>query len=215
VVGQVNSQGNSGRNYTTIAYENAQSPFFSGGGPPFDGPTNVFLARDLPGGPTFTIGQDRSNYPAAVGGYAHSAVDNGVFGRTSKPGGYGVVAEGQVGCKGLLARGKKANVEMYNEGSAPQTRTDAHARGEMLCDGDGTLWYCTVAGTPGTWRKMAGAGTSGQFHPITPARVYDSRTGSAPITVAKGRLEPGTNRVVDCAVNTSGVQRTQRLWWST
>ena len=94
-------------------------------------------------------------------------------------------AYGQTGAKGLLARGKKANIEMYNEGSVPQTRTDPHARGEMLCDGDGTLWYCTVAGTPGTWQKMAGSSTAGSFHTITPARVYDSRPGEVPIAVAK------------------------------
>jgi hypothetical protein len=35
--------------------------------------------------------------------------------------------------------------------------------------------------------------------------VYDSREGELPLTVVKGRLEPGTNRVVDCTINSSGV----------
>ncbi len=202
VVGQVVTQGDSGRTYTTINYTNADSPFqgFGFG----SGPANIFLARDNPSG-IFIINPDTSLYPAAVAGYAYRAVNNGLYGYGGKADGYGVVAQGGTGAKGLLARGKKANVEMYNEGSVPQTRTDPHARGEMLCDGDGTLWYCTVAGTPGTWQKMAGSNTSGSFHAITPARVYDSRPGEPPIAVAKGLLAPGTNRVVDCTVNSSGV----------
>lgn len=202
VVGQVTTQGNTARTFTTINYTNAQSPYQGIGFG--SGPANVFLVRDNPGG-ILIINPDTSPYPAAVAGYAYRAVDNGVYGYTGKADGYGVVAYGQTGAKGLLARGKKANVEMYNEGSVPQTRTDPHARGELLCDGDGTLWYCTAAGTPGTWQKMAGSGTSGQLHPITPARVYDSRPGELPLTVPKGRLEPGMNRVVDCTVNSSGV----------
>lgn len=201
-VGQVVTQGDTGRTFTTIDYTRADSPF-SGFGIA-SGPANVFLVRDRPGG-ILIINPDGSAYPAAVAGYAYRAVNNGVYGFTGKADGYGVVAYGQTGAKGLLARGKKANIEMFNEGSVPQTRTDPHARGEMLCDGDGTLWYCTAAGTPGTWQKMAGSGTAGSFHAIAPARVYDSRAGEPPVTVVKGRLEPGTNRVVDCTVNASGV----------
>lgn len=58
---------------------------------------------------------------------------------------------------------------------APPLRTDAHVVGEIDIDGDGAVWLCTAAGSPGTWRKIAGPTTAGAFHPVTPGRVYDSR----------------------------------------
>ena len=80
-------------------------------------PANGFLVRDNPG-VVMVINPDSSLYPAAVAGYAYRAVDNGVYGFGGKVGGYGVVAQGSTCATGLLARGVKSNVEMYNEGSA-------------------------------------------------------------------------------------------------
>ena len=45
-------------------------------------------------------------------------------------------------------------------------------------DADGNLWFCVADGTPGTWRQLSGAATSGQLHVLAgPVRVYDSRPG--------------------------------------
>jgi hypothetical protein len=40
-------------------------------------------------------------------------------------------------------------------GTAGKPTTGAHLKGEISMDSAATLWVCTVAGTPGTWRKVA------------------------------------------------------------
>lgn len=65
-------------------------------------------------------------------------------------------------------------------GTPVPSRSGAVAAGSLTCDGNGDLWLCTVAGNPGTWRKLAGPATAGAFHPLaTPVRVYDSRLPGA------------------------------------
>jgi len=191
------------RNDTVLAYTNTT------GGPQTTGvvgttAANVFLARDTPSG-IFPIGQDASAYPAAVAGYARNVIDHGMYGYSSTPAGVGVVGFGAGAATGLLARGGRANAEFYNDGDAPPARSDEHSRGEIIADGDGILWYCTVAGTPGTWQRLGAAGTAGALTLIAPVRVYDSREGQQPLGVVKGPLSPGENRAVDCTFNSSGV----------
>jgi len=53
------------------------------------------------------------------------------------------------------------------------------------------------AGTPGTWRKIAGPSTGGAFHAISPSRVYDSRASEPTGNV--GLLTNGTSRTVSVA----------------
>jgi hypothetical protein len=92
-------------------------------------------------------------YPAAIGGWANRVIDNGVYGRTSRSDGYGVVAHGttvDIGgppTTGMLARGTRANMELDNRGDAPAARTDAHNSGEIIADENG-------------WRKWADASTA-------------------------------------------------------
>ncbi|MEI6496002.1 MAG: hypothetical protein WCO88_04970, partial [Actinomycetota bacterium] len=77
----------------------------------------------------------------------------------------------------------------------PSARTDAHLVGEIDTDSNGDVWYCTVSGTPGTWRKLAGSSTAGAFHALTPGRVYDSRV---PLPVA-GTITGGASRTISVA----------------
>jgi hypothetical protein len=77
----------------------------------------------------------------------------------------------------------------------PSARTDAHEVGEIDTDSLGDVWYCTVSGTPGTWRKLAGPSTAGSFHAVSPGRVYDSR---APLPVT-GTLTSGASRTISVA----------------
>jgi len=74
----------------------------------------------------------------------------------------------------------------------PPDRTDVHFAGEIDFDANNELWLCTSGGTPGTWRKIAGTSTAGAFHPVLPARVYDSRTPApgpaAPLYMGETRL---------------------------
>jgi len=75
----------------------------------------------------------------------------------------------------------------------PATRADAHVVGELENVG-GDLWWCVAAGTPGTWRKLAGPTSAGAFHALTPGRVYDSRTAQPTGNV--GRLSDTQTRTV-------------------
>ncbi|MCU0270040.1 MAG: hypothetical protein MUF83_15530 [Acidimicrobiales bacterium] len=61
-----------------------------------------------------------------------------------------------------------------------------------------SLWLCINSGTPGGWRKLAGADTAGAFH-VLPAtvRAYDSRPGNAPLGVTKGPLGSDQTRTID------------------
>ena len=60
---------------------------------------------------------------------------------------------------------------------------------------DGDLWWCVVAGTPGTWRKIGGPGVAGSFHAVTPGRVYDSRQ----TLPSPGVLAAPSNRTISVA----------------
>ena len=172
VVGGTSATTPTTRNTTTVEYTNTATPQATGPGGTFD--ANIFIVRDR-STDTPSIPDSRSSYPAAIGGYSYRTVDNGLYGYTANAG-YGVVGYGGSNAgAGVLARGGKANVELYPAGIAGPARTDGHNRGELICDADGNLWFCVVAGAPGTWRKIAGPTTGGAFHAIAPSRVYDSR----------------------------------------
>ena len=78
--------------------------------------------------------------------------------------------------------------------TVPSARTDAHLVGELE-NVDGDLWWCVVAGTPGTWRKISGPTVAGAFHAVTPGRVYDSRN----TLPSPGPLSAGGHRTVSVA----------------
>ncbi len=149
----------------------------------------------------------------------------GVFGRSTIANGFGVVGmsvggdgvagtssgggPSSAGLRGVFGqysiaanRSVKANLFLQPNndsiGSSPKTvpstRSDAHLVGEME-NVDGDLWWCVVAGTPGTWRKISGAGSAGAFHALTPGRVYDSRQ----LLPSSGALASGSGRTVSVA----------------
>jgi len=125
-----------------------------------------------------TYNNNQANYPSALAGWSDSTNNpTGVYGYTESGTGWGVVgAGGGTSSTGVLARGAHANLELYPGGAAPTARTDAHRRGEVICDSTGALWFCTTAGTPGTWVNLtAPPSTSGRFFAVTPGRLYDSR----------------------------------------
>lgn len=137
-------------------------------------------------------------YDCALAGWSSAGGTNlphGIYGFTEN-GGYGVVGWGSTGTsRGVLAVGTRANIELRAAGTAPATRADAHSLGELVCDVDGNVWACTVAGTPGTWRKIAGAATAGAFHALSPGRVYDSRAALP----TQGSIASGQNRTISVA----------------
>ncbi|MCU1452175.1 MAG: hypothetical protein JWN46_321 [Acidimicrobiales bacterium] len=102
----------------------------------------------------------------------------------------------------------------------PPSTATADAAGDLLVDTDGpppnsftgtgrgNLWFCVAAGTPGTWRNLAGPATAGALHVLhAPVRVYDSRPGTSPSTPPKTPLAAGTPRALDVTANSSGVPK--------
>ncbi|HEY5874418.1 MAG TPA: hypothetical protein VIT64_03920 [Ilumatobacteraceae bacterium] len=192
--GKTTATTDASRETTALVYTNSVPPEVDGAFPGTKAAANIFVARDtsagLPAG-----SQSSSNFPAAVAGYSFRTVANGMYGFTANTG-YGVVgAGGGTTSIGGLFRGTKSNLQLTAEGAAGPARIDAHTKGELLCDANGDLWYCTTDGTPGVWRKLSGPASSGAFHAITPARVYDSRA-AAP---APGALTNNANRLISVA----------------
>ena len=123
----------------------------------------------------------------------------GITGWSKKPLGTGVVGfTGGAGAYGGEFFGGLAEVRLRPGGEAPITLTNAHAVGELYEDATGELWLCIAAGSPGTWRQIAGPTTAGAFHAISPRRVYDSRED------ALGKLAPDEERVLSMATSTDG-----------
>jgi len=155
-------------------------------------------------------------FNVAVGGHSTGLGDVAVVGIEEGPGDTGIAVLGNsvggtgvsgfgtlVGVAGsassglgMTAQGGRGAIRLDPEvGAEPPTRVGSYQVGVLDTDGSGNVWYCYQSGTPGKWRKLAGAGTAGAFHPITPTRVYDSRA-AAP---SPGLLASGNNRLVSVA----------------
>ena len=102
---------------------------------------------------------------------------------------------------GVRTVGGRAPLLLEPNGGAPIGRVDAHAVGELVEDANGALWLCVAAGSPGTWRELAGPSTAGAFHLLpAPVRCYDSRDGLPPLGGVKGPLLSGQTRDIDLSV---------------
>ena len=122
--------------------------------------------------------------------------------------GTGLLGQSAAGIGAVLA-GLRSNLHLVQRPGrvAPSADATAHEVGEVLVDGTGATWLCTVTGTPGTWRKIGGPATAGAFHVLpAPARIVDTRPGGVPTSVLpKTPLAAGSTRVYDLKVNGSGV----------
>ncbi len=152
----------------------------------------------------------------ASGGPAGSTV--GVHGRSST--GSGVVAQGLTGASGLTASSDTGNaVSVSDFAGTTQYAADLQGGLALLClspsaryqgtpygdnlfhefgevfmqtsgDDSSALWWSTVAGTPGKWRKLAGNLSAGATHILaTPVRYVDTRNGTGGTT---GPVHNGT-----------------------
>jgi hypothetical protein len=109
---------------------------------------------------------------------------------------------------GLFVAGLKNAMRIINQGTAPPTRNEKHSRGDLVVDEHGVMWYCTAGGTPGTWRRLSGAGdtAAGSLTLLaSTTRCYDSRSLSPPAGGVKGQIANGTTRPVDTKNNGTGV----------
>lgn len=205
LVGDLTATTSGNRNTTTLSYTNTATPRVNGVIIGTFVNANIMTVRDQPSG-FILFNASSSDYPAAIGGYSYTTVANGVYGYTGMAG-YGVVgyATATTGV-GMLARGAKANIELFASGAAPSARSDAHNTGEVISDANGDVWVCVAAGSPGTWRQLAGTATAGSLHLLaSPKRVYSSRAADEPVAVGpKTQLSAGT-RTIDCKQGSSGV----------
>jgi hypothetical protein len=96
--------------------------------------------------------------------------------------GFGVVAEAsREGSTSFVGKTARAQLFLRPDGNLPSTSAISHVPGEIVADEiTDSLWYCTEAGTPGTWRKLSGPGAAGAVHVLNPTRVYDSRFVDGP-----------------------------------
>jgi hypothetical protein len=81
--------------------------------------------------------------------YAASTHGKGVRGAS----GGNIGVEG-VGTVGGSFQGKSAALRLVPQTTAGKPTSGLHARGELLCDKNGVLWFCTGGGSPGTWKKI-------------------------------------------------------------
>ena len=178
---------------------------------------------------TFTIYQPALfGYAAGsasnVGGMFSSSADQAYGAVASSSGTYGtglVAAAGGDNGTGLLATSQSATgtgavvagdhvalqlAPFSLVRTAPTGDSVPHQQGDLVEDSSGNLWLCTQAGTPGTWRKLAGPDTAGALHVLpVPVRVYDSRAGAPPHVAPQTPLAANTARRLDLKVNGSGV----------
>jgi hypothetical protein len=117
----------------------------------------------------------------------------GVLGRADA--GIGVIAASSTGLSLLVRDGGRIQQQLRATG-APAV--GSFSIGEMIRDGLGDMYICTVSGTPGTWRKVtaqhpefanAGGSINLLAHPI---RLIDSRGLGAPITNGNVKFAPGS-----------------------
>ena len=175
--------------------------------------TNGVLGRSVQGDGVLGI----STLGGGVTGIASNSLSPAVQGQhqgTSGTGVYGSCSGGKAlegfssSGWGAQLYGGRAQLFLHVQGTraAPTLDTTAHSSGELVRDSAGVLWYCTTGGTPGTWRRLAGPGSAGAFHVLpTPARIYDSRPGTAPAAGPKTPLSGNTSRLLYTNYNGSGV----------
>jgi hypothetical protein len=85
---------------------------------------------------------------------AGSLNGNGVFARSNGKGA-GVRAHSDDGLGGEFSGGKAPiRLAPAATAGAPNAATGSHKRGELSVDANGQLFFCTVDGTPGTWKRV-------------------------------------------------------------
>jgi len=127
-----------------------------------------------------------SSTESGSGVYGKSNAGAGVTGQsTSGPGvlGTGSTFDFQTGGSGKV---------LFNNNAFTNPPTGASTAGTIGRDASGNLWYSPASGT---YRKLAGTGTAGAFHALSPARLFDSRA-AAPST---GPLTTGGTRTLSMA----------------
>lgn len=153
-------------------------------------------------------GRSTGTFGVGVYGEATGTGGNGVHGFTNTTGagvygnndgtsgGAGVIGQSTAG-SGVIGEGGQFDLVASGSGrvlvgTAGAASPPANGTlGTIARDDAGNLWYAYAANQ---WSKLGGPATAGSFHPIEPARVFDSRL--AAYAPNDGPLTSNTNRVV-------------------
>jgi hypothetical protein len=158
----------------------------------------------LMGGSTFQVWSGTSAGDASIYGVQDATAAFGVRGSNVGGGGAGVYGEhsgSTVVGTGVIGRTQGIGTGSYDlqaagrgrigiTGSSSVGPATSGAVGTIARDSSGGLWYCYATNK---WEKIGGPGTAGAFHPVNPARVFDSRLPAYP---NNGLLAPNTSKVV-------------------
>ena len=167
-----------------------------------DNPHGVYGFTDQPEG-FGVIGVNASLTPDDDGAGVAGRGFVGVRGESTGPEGAGVLGTADSGF-GVVARGGSGALFMVAmTGTPPPQRTGAFRRSTLDVDSGGNVWFCVEPGTPGTWRKLAGPNSAGTFHPLSPGRVYDSRS-ALPLQGVLAAVSARTISVADRRSTSSG-----------
>lgn len=159
---------------------------------------------------TGVMGSASETNGTGVKGSAAGSSGIGVYGGSSGSGGVGVSGWASMGtavsASGILgvrvvAAGTGVSIQgtthmNFVGAQSPFATGYTYATNDLIVDTAGVVWFCTLGGTPGTWRRLGGAGTAGAFTAVTPGRVYDSRLGAYS---PNGPLATGQSRTVSVA----------------
>jgi hypothetical protein len=85
-----------------------------------------------------------------VGVVSRSGPDAGVLGESTQR--QGVVGRG--GTYGGEFAGPLASIRLTPQATAGKPTTGNHQMGELRCDANGVLWFCTKTGFPGIWKRV-------------------------------------------------------------
>jgi len=164
--------------------------------------SHVFVAQDgvwsTPASPTAAV-EPEDGRRASIAAYSGNHVMHGFYGQTNTgiAGSSGGRFVGESAFSyGLMIEGRRATLRLRRpngQQSAPPDRFDSHNYGEITVDDNDDVWVCVGSGSPGKWRKIAGPDSAGAFHPIEPARAFDSRRAATPNS---GKFGGNTNRVI-------------------
>jgi hypothetical protein len=113
---------------------------------------------------------------AIMGVSGSSASAAGVVGTSSA--GFGVTGVSTTGYDLYGSGNGRIGMKAHTVSGAPTS--GSYDKGDIIRDDSGNMFVCVAAGSPGSWRKLAGSGTAGQLHLLpTSTRIYDTRPGAA------------------------------------
>ncbi len=154
------------------------------------------------GSATGVQGTTFSDDGIGVQGRSQSATGTGVgvYGEAASPNGVGVAGDALTGTA-IRAQSGRTQLRFGGAPQPPLSVALTRQNGELVWDTNGDLWLCIGAGAPGTWRRVSGTNTVGSLQLLTATtRIYDSRPGTQPPGVQKGKFQNHEERAISASL---------------